>query len=602
MKKNWNWLEDNDASTFVSPHCLRYESTLVELFDAVIKAAESAWDMSCSVLLINLIENTLHTASAPSLPASYSEKIDGTEIGADIGCCGSAAFYKKMVIVEDIQTSSNWHGFTELAASADLAACWSIPILNGEHNVLGTFACYFSSIQGPSSRQIAYMEEVSRTLAVAIEQHRMQRVITRLSNFDSLTGLHNRSAFRRDLQHKIDSQQSIALLFLDLDNFKEINDSLGHEAGDKMIQSIGERLATLSNQDVTFSRIGGDEFTVVYSSPQSREQLQAFSQQLINLVNQPADFYGHTIEVGASVGIAMYPEHGEGISQLMKHADIAMYQAKAAGRNCYCFFDDSMKKELLERIDMQKALRCAFEHEQFEVFFQPQVNTISGELVSVESLLRWHHPTKGLLIAEDFIESIESIGFSKIIDLWVLEKSCQTMVSLGLDISLSVNLSALYLSRECFPGRVAVILERTGFPADKLVFELIERTLIPNTSCAYPVMKLLQEKGIRFSIDDFGNGYSSLNYLKTLPVSEVKIDKSFVEGIDYDKVDRVICQNLCTMARELDLHIVAEGIENEAQKQVLQEMGCDTIQGFLISYPLSVDQLAAFSQSNCKAS
>ncbi len=601
MKKNWNWLEDSDSSTFVSPHCLRYESTLLELFDAVIKAAESAWDMSCSVLLVNLLENTLHTAAAPSLPAFYSETVDGIKIDADVGCCGSAAFYKQMVIVEDIQNSTNWQIYSSLARDAGLAACWSIPILNGDQDVLGTFACYFSTVQAPNTRQIAYMEEVSKTLAVAIEQHRMQRVITRLSNFDPLTGLHNRSSFRRDLQHKIESQQPLALLFLDLDNFKEINDSLGHEAGDKMIQVIGERLLTLSDSNITFSRIGGDEFTVVHTTLQSKEQLQVFSQSLIELINQPAHFYGHTMEVGASIGIAMYPEHGAGISQLMKHADIAMYHAKGAGRNCCCFFDGKMQRTLLERLEMQKALRSAFEDQQFDVYFQPQVNTLSGDLVSVEALLRWHHPTKGLLIAEDFIESVETIGFSKVIDLWLIEKSCETMMSLGLDIALSVNLSALYLSRECFPGRVLAILERTGFAAEKLVFELIERTLTPDTSIAYPVMTLLQEKGVRFSIDNFGNSYSSLNYLKKLPISEVKIDKSFVEGIDVDKVDRVICRNLCTMAGDLDLHIVAESIEKEAQKEALKAMGCDTIQGVLISDPLSPEQLAAYVDNISKA-
>ena len=597
MKKNWNWLEDSEASTFVSPHCLRQESTLVELFDAVIKAAESAWDMSCSVLLLNIVESTLHCAAAPSLPAFYCEGVDGIKIAPNVGCCGSAAFFKKLVIIEDIQKSANWEGFAELAFSANLAACWSMPIINDEGSVLGTFACYFSAIQEPSQRQIAYMQEVSKTLAVAIDQHRMQRVITRLSNFDPLTGLQNRSAFRRHLQSKIETEQSLALLFLDLDNFKEINDSLGHEAGDKMIQSIGEKLVVLGAENITFSRIGGDEFTVVYHQPECKEQLVEFAQQLIEVVNQPADFYGHTIQVGASIGIAMFPEHGEGISELMKHADIAMYHAKAAGRNCSWFFDDTMKKELIERIDIQRTLRCAFDLEQFDVYYQPQVNTVSGELVGVEALLRWNHPIKGLMVAEEFVESIESIGFSKVVDLWVLEKSCQTIVALGLDITLSVNLSAFYLSRECFPGRVKAILERTGFSAENLIFELIERTLAPNTNSAYPGMKTLREMGIRFSIDDFGNGYSSLSYLKTLPISEVKIDDSFIEGIESDKVDRVICQNLCSMARDLDLHIVAEGVEKEGQKQALQEMGCDTLQGFLISVPLSTKGLSDYAGS-----
>lgn len=598
MKKNWNWLENSDANTFVSPHCLRQESTLIELFNAVIKAAESAWEMSCSVLLRSILDDTLHTAAGPSLPKFYSDAVNGIKIGPEVGCCGTAAYSKKLVIVDDISTHPYWSSFKDLAAEANLAACWSMPILNDEGNVLGTFACYFSKIQSPSKKQVDYMEGVSQTLAVAIEQHRMQRVITRLSSFDSLTGLQNRSAFRRNLQNQMNSQQSLALLFLDLDNFKEINDSLGHEAGDKMIQTIGEKLVALSTEKITFSRIGGDEFTVVYREPESNDQLQSFAQNLIDIVNQPSDFYGHTIEVGASIGIALYPDHGMGISELMKHADIAMYYAKSAGRNCSSFFDESMRKELLERIEMQKALRSAFELEQFDVYFQPQVRSQDDQLVGVEALLRWHHPTRGLMAAKDFIESIESVGLSKIVDLWVLEKSCRTVVELGLDTTLSVNLSASYLSRECFPDRVKAILERTGLAAQQLVLEVIERSLIPNTGCATPVMNKLREIGVRFSIDDFGNGYSSLNYLKTLPISEVKIDQSFVEGIDHDKVDRVICQNLCSMAHDLDLHIVAEGVEKLQQKKALKEMGCDTLQGYYISYPLSIDDLRSYVKNN----
>ena len=593
LQKNWNWLEQNEARDSVSPHLLCNDIALSSLFDAVIRAAEAAWDMSCSILLINSHQATLHTAAGPSLPAFYNQIINGVHIGPGIGSCGNAAYNKELTIVEDIQTHPFWADFKGLAAKAGLRACWSTPILNNRGTLLGTFACYFSNIQKPAERQLDFMKAAGETLGVAIEQRQLQQVVAQLSYFDPLTGLQNRAAFRKSLQEQIDNQQPVALLFLDLDNFKEINDTLGHEAGDKLIQTISERFRELESEKICFSRIGGDEFTVIYQLD-NEEPVNIFAQRIIDIVNRQAIVNNEKIQVGTSIGIASYPQHGKELSILMKHADIAMYHSKSDGRNCYCHFDNEMKEQLLQRINLQNELRAASQEGQFEVYYQPQINNHTNEPVCVEALIRWNHPNKGILAAEYFIESIETNGFINMIDLWVLETSCRQIGALDNRYSLAVNLSSTHLSDESFPTKVIDILERTDFNPKRLVLEVTERTLIQNTSLVQPVMNILKERGIRFAIDDFGTGYSSLNYLKTLPISEVKIDKSFVKDITTDRYDKEICTSLCSMAKNLDLHIVAEGVELLAQKEALEEIGCMTVQGFYFSHPLPLAELKAY--------
>ncbi|MGB1238874.1 MAG: putative bifunctional diguanylate cyclase/phosphodiesterase [Pseudomonadales bacterium] len=593
MQKNWNWLEQNEARDSVSPHLLRSDAALGSLFEAVIMAAEAAWDMSGSILLLNTQRQTLHTAAGPSLPDFYSQAIDGVSIGEGVGSCGHAAYTAQVTIVEDIQTHANWAPFKALAASADLHACWSIPILNNRNTVLGTFACYFSEAKAPTQRQLDFMSAAGKTLAVAIEQRQLQQVVAQLSYFDPLTGLQNRAAFRKSLQEQIDARLPLALLFLDLDNFKEINDTLGHEAGDKLIQTISQRFSELETERVCFSRIGGDEFTVIYQSD-NIESVDDFSQRIIDIVNQPVTVGNDSVQVSTSIGIACFPEHGEELSQLMKHADIAMYHAKSSGRNRSCHFSNEMKEQLLQRINLQHELRIATEQGQFEIYYQPQVDNFSDRPVCVEALIRWNHPSKGVLPANYFIESIEANGFINMIDLWVLESSCRHIGTLDARYSLAVNLSSVHLSDVEFPSKVFSILARTGFDPKRLILEVTERTLIQNTSTVQPVMNALRQRGIRFAIDDFGTGYSSLNYLKMLPISEVKIDKSFVRDITTDRYDKEICSSLCSMAKNLDLHIVAEGVEREEQKGALKAMGCMTVQGFFLSEPLPLEALKRY--------
>jgi len=597
MQKNWNWLEQNKAGDSVSPHLLRSDQSLSLLFDAVIKAAEAAWDMSCSILLLNSENRTLHATAGPSLPAFYSQAIDGVSIGAGIGSCGHAAFSAELTIVEDIQSHPYWANFASLAQQAKLSACWSMPVLSDRGEVLGTFACYFDSIQQPTKRQLDFMQAAGKTLSVAIEQRQLQQVVAQLSYYDPLTGLQNRTAFRKSLQEQIESDQPLALLFIDLDNFKEVNDTLGHESGDKLIQTISQRFSTLESARISFSRIGGDEFTVIFQRD-NPEPIDSFVQKIIDIVNQPVFIRGHKVQIGTSIGIACFPEHGTQLSQLMKHADIAMYHAKSCGRNQSCHFNIEMKDQLLQRVNMQNELRAALELGQFEVYYQPQVDNFSDNLVGVEALIRWNHPSKGVLSADYFIESIENNGFIKTIDLWMLETSCHGVSALGNGYSLAVNVSSEHLTDADFPQQVLDILQRSELAADRLVLEVTERTLIQNTTLVQPVMQALREQGVRFSIDDFGTGYSSLIYLKALPISEVKIDKSFVRDITSDRYDREICTSLCSMAKNLELDIVAEGVERLEQKHALRDMGCMTVQGFYLSRPLQLNQLKQYLNSH----
>lgn len=599
LQKSWKWSEPNDARDSISPHLLCQSASLKVLFNAVINAAEAAWDMSCSILLLNTTQSSLHNACSPSLPDFYCEAIEGVVIGENIGSCGAAAYSGKLTIVEDTQSHPNWAPFKDLAREANLIACWSMPILSScEKRVLGTFACYFDHVRGPNQRQLDFMTAAGQTLAVAIEQRQMQQVVAKLSYFDQLTGLQNRTAFRKHLQELLDQRQPLSLFFLDLDHFKEVNDSLGHDSGDQLIQAISRRFASLESNTINFSRIGGDEFTVIYSGDASPDQLDEFAQQVIRLVNEPVWCQGNKVQVGTSIGIARFPEHGEQISLLMRHADIAMYHAKSNGRNQHCVFDSQMKEALLERIGLQNELRTASDEGQFDVYYQPQTDNFSNQIVSVEALIRWNHPRKGVLPAGSFIESMESGGFIEAIDLWVLETSCKAIQCHSDKIALSVNLSASHLANSDFPQRVLAILASNDFPASRLIFEVTERTLIQNTNQALPVMQQLCEKGVRFSIDDFGTGYSSLNYLKTLPISEVKIDKSFIQGITSDRYDQEICTSLCNMAKNLDLHLVAEGIETPEQKAALERIGCTTVQGYHISYPLPLGELEQLLKAN----
>lgn len=568
---------------------------LQNIFQAVIDAAESAWDMRCSILILDPAHGTLHHASAPSLPKLYTDAIDGESIGDNAGSCGTAAFQGRLIVVEDISTDPLWVNYREFALAFGLKACWSAPIFSSMGSVLGTFACYFDQVASPDQNQLKFMASVGKTLAVAIEQRQLHDVVMQLSHYDPLTGLFNRRAFKQYLHEQLQSDSEVALLFLDLDLFKKVNDTFGHEVGDRVLKKISSRFKSYIKGRGVLARIGGDEFTVIIGASGAAARAAEVAKELIALASMPIECQDRVLQLGVSIGVALAPIHGGEMSLLMKNADIALYRAKQGGRNQICLFEPSMSQQLQERLRMEAELHQALLDNQLMVYYQPQVSAVSREVIGVEALVRWQHPIRGVLTAGDFIHSAEDNHLIVDIGWWVLENACQEVADVcrntGISITVSVNISSFQLYRDNFVDIVNEVLAKTGISPSQLILELTEGTLVDELDLAMPVLKHLRSLGVRFSIDDFGTGYSSLSYLKFLPISEVKIDRTFVSGMPDDSFDSEICWTVIGIGKNLGLNIVAEGVEEQQQWQLLQDMGCPVIQGNLFSPAVPLEQL-----------
>lgn len=416
--------------------------------------------------------------------------------------------------------------------------------------------------------------------------------------FDELTGLGNRNYLMENLAKSLASASRHnhynALLFFDLDNFKIINDSLGHHTGDILLKEIGDRLREVVRTEDTVARLGGDEFIVILNdlgNDQRHADAQAhdIAENIRKKLALPFDLGDHEQHITMSVGISMFPNHDNDVHDILKHADTAMYRAKEAGRNSVRFFMPSMQKEAEERLLMQNMLRYALPNKQFALHFQPQYNH-EGELIGAESLLRWNHPTQGMIPPSRFIPVAEESG--QIIDIgaWVLRETCKTLKRwqlMGKDkITLSANVSPRQFHQATFVEQVLGIVTETGVNPNYLELELTESLLIEHLEDVSAKMDALKKHGIRFAIDDFGTGYSSLAYLKRLPLDRLKIDHSFIRDVTTDPSDALIVEAIIAMATHLELEVIAEGVETEEQLRFLIKRGCAMHQGFYFSRPL----------------
>ncbi len=434
-----------------------------------------------------------------------------------------------------------------------------------------------------------------------------------LANYDSLTSLPNRSLFRDRLhQSMLRAQRNkklLALMFLDLDRFKTINDSLGHGAGDQLLQHVAERLkhalrssdvvSIISGQPmapecdidtVTVSRIGGDEFTVIIEDLHQLDQVTTVAQKIVEVFTRPFDISGHQIYTSASIGITIYPFDDETIDGLIKSADAAMYRAKEHGRNTYQFFTADMNTRATERLELETSLRMALEQEQFVLHYQPKLDLVRNTIVGFEALLRWQQPEHGLIPPGEFIPLLEETGLIVPVGEWVIRQACAQAVawqhSSHQPVSMAVNLSARQFKLPGLADRVAIILKETGLDPAYLELEMTEGLLMENTESSTVTLSQLESMGIKISIDDFGTGYSSLAYLKRFPISVLKIDRSFVRDVTTDPEDATIARAIIALAHSLSLEVVAEGVETTEQLAFLRAHGCDIAQGFLISRPM----------------
>jgi diguanylate cyclase (GGDEF)-like protein/PAS domain S-box-containing protein len=431
------------------------------------------------------------------------------------------------------------------------------------------------------------------------ERKKAEEMIEGLAFFDQLTGLHNRFSLHERLAQALGlanrSKQQLALMLIDLDNFKAINDTLGHPIGDKLLVEVAGRLVDSVRQSDLVTRLGGDEFVIVLSDIDSPTDAAHVADKIISTISAPYRIDGQDLRTSPSIGICLYPDDATESQELIKKADVAMYHAKAQGRAGYQFFTEDMQVAAVKRLAIESELRFAIEQRQFVLHYQPQLDLASGRLVGVEALIRWQHPVRGLVSPLEFIPIAEETGLIVPIGDWVLHEACAQLARWrrnGLThLRMSVNLAATQFADRSLPARIQEIMDTTGLPAGVLDLEVTESMTMKSPADTTALMNTLTKQHLSLSIDDFGTGYSSLAYLKLFPISTLKIDRSFVKDIETDHNDADICDVIVLLAHKLELDVVAEGVETEAQLKFLLSIGCEKIQGYLISKPLPAEQL-----------
>ena len=430
------------------------------------------------------------------------------------------------------------------------------------------------------------------------DRKRMEDEIRHLAHHDTLTGLPNRRLFNEiagvELAQAERNKKRFAVLFLDLDRFKEINDTLGHEAGDQLLKEVASRLKAVLRRSDSIGRIGGDEFNIILADLSRTDDVPDVARKLVEAVRKPILLAGHELRVTASIGISIYPDDGTDLDTLLRYSDMAMYHAKEIGRNVYQFYNPSINIRSIERMRLENMLRRSLELGEREVYYQPLINIASGKIICAEALLRWRHPDKGLLTPKDFIATAADTGFIAEIDEWVLwsvARQIRTWMDAGLPpLCVTVNLSARQFQNPQLLSGIETILKETGTPAECIDIEVPESTAMRDVERSAGLMRQLAAMGVHISIDDFGTGYSSLNYLKRMPIEKIKIDRSFIVHITSDHDDRAIIQAVTAMAHSMKIKVIAEGVENREQLSFLKGISCDEAQGFLFSRPVTAER------------
>jgi diguanylate cyclase (GGDEF)-like protein len=423
--------------------------------------------------------------------------------------------------------------------------------------------------------------------------------LRRLAKFDALTGLPNRSLFLDRLEHALAQARRggrrLALLFIDLDNFKHVNDSLGHAAGDELLRAVAARLQSGTRSADTVARLGGDEFTVIVEDPADDAAVATVAQKLIESLAREFVIVGQRVRVSPSIGIALSPEHGSASQELLMHSDIAMYHAKAEGRNNFQFSRPERKARVLERIALEGKLRAALADDALELHYQPKFSADTSRITGLEALLRWNDPVEGMIPPSRFIPVAEESGLIVELGHWVLRRACTQAAAWqarGLDPgSVAVNLSARQFRDRDLIGDIREVLQACGLAPERLELEITESTLAADIEYAIQVLSGLRALGVRLALDDFGTGYSSLSYLRRFPIHTLKLDRSFLRDVPGNAQDSRMVESIVRLAHDLGVGVTAEGIEREEQREFLRRCGCEELQGYLFARPLPVAEV-----------
>lgn len=560
----------------------------------IVEAIEKEYlHQKCSILLLE--NNCLKMGAAPSLPDFYNDAIDGLEISPGLGSCGNTAFTNALTVVEDISIHPYWTAWADIAQQANLRSCWSQPIRGTNNEVLGTFAIYHEEVSTPTPDAILLIEQFAHIASIAIEKERANQLIWKQANFDVLTALPNRNLMEEQLKHLLATAKredtKVAVLFLDLDNFKEVNDTLGHDVGDQLLVECAKRILQCIRQDDTAARLGGDEFVILLGGAHNERFLDKLIQNLLGVISEPYLLNEKRLHTSASIGVTLFPDDADNVTSLLKNADQAMYGAKAQGKNSHRYYSKDMQDSALKRLSYKNDLRYAIEHEQFYLEYQPIIDIQQNRLHKAEALIRWRHPEKGIIRPDEFIPIAEESGAIIDISNWVFEQVCEDAYhwrkQLCPDLQISVNTSpSHYFCREPNIMNWLLVLLDKGLPPHAVVLEITENLLMDANSLVSKKLFQFRQAGVGIALDDFGTGYSSISYLKKFPTDFIKIDRSFVNSMTEVSNDKVLCEAIIVMAKKLGIQVVAEGIETQEQLTILKKMGCDFAQGYYFSKPL----------------
>ena len=562
-------------------------------------------------------------ATAPDFATALKQALQrlGKTLDAAMACC--------WLVSEDrarLEPAPYWHAgpaasgefaddvsacVPELARRVwrDAAAAWqpaadasapalAVPVANDD-GVIAVLELRFARAVPVAARVTAMVQAIAAQLGPIILQKRSQERLRYLAHHDALTDLPNRALLDERLRRALDdanqASRLVAVLSLDLDHFKRINDALGHRAGDTFVQATASRLAGCVRRGDTVARVSGDDFAIVLAHVAQVGDVARLAQTLINAVSAPFAVDGLECSATASVGIALYPFDGKTPDALLKNADTALHRAKERGRNAYQFYTPEMGAQTLERFTLERALRRALEREEFQLYYQPLVALADGRVVAVEALLRWQPPHGGLIGPAQFIPIAEENGMIVALGEWVLRQACRQQRAWSNAalpaLRVGVNLSPRQLQHPGLVESVLAILKDTGCDPSALDLEITEGVLVRNTAAAQAVLRQLSAAGLQSSIDDFGTGYSSLSYIKHLPTDRIKIDQSFVRDVTVDRDDAAIVSAIITLGRELGMEVVAEGVETDEQISFLRSRGCGIAQGFAYCRPVPADEL-----------
>ena len=470
---------------------------------------------------------------------------------------------------------------------------------------LRRYAYYSEKVPKPFA--ILELEYIRASLKQTFNRLKHEREeLYRLSRTDTLSGVANRNSLQERMEvilaHAKRINQEFALLFLDLDHFKSINDSLGHDIGDELLKNVASTIKEAIRIDDVVARIGGDEFVIVLTNYKDERELIDIIQRIQSRLMKPLSIKGYSINVSSSVGVAIYPKDGESLLELMKHADVAMYEAKALGRRRYYFFTEELNKKTQEYIDLSIKMRSALKEGEYQLFYQPQNSVKTGEIIGAEALIRWFNEQKGPITPDIFIPIAEHNSFIVELGKWILQTAIAQKAKWeqeGNDIKLSINIAAKQLQDKSFIPELKSLLERYSINRSKLYFEITEYIFIDNESSVLETFNAIRSLGIAIALDDFGTGYSSLSYLKRFPIDTLKIDKSFIDDIDNED-GAIFVETIIKMAQTLKMGVVAEGVETQEQLDFLKALSCDTYQGYLCSKPLDIESFNTLQSELCE--